>query len=341
MISIICTKCRTALTIDEAFAGGVCRCQHCGTIQTVPTHLKNSARPPAPGSPPGSKTLYQRRANSDAGTGLDDLADAVATSSGLGSRRLRSATGTATASDTKAPPQQVQKKTRPRPMLIIGGALIAGMIVLAVIFLMHSSTSSTATQTPGLTPSPTPPEPIAPAPIMGPSFCGVPLDGPSVVYIIDRGSASDPFFDPLKAVLYHSLDLIGPTRKFAVILTENGSANLTFPPTGLVDATPDQTQKARNALDDVVAGGASHFRWAIEQAVARHPAVIVFVTAKWSLPLTDDDAAALMQNAQRGIPIDTFMLGDSNATDALEKTSSRSGGTFRRVTSAQLAQFTP
>ena len=120
MISLTCTNCRTVLEIDDAFAGGVCRCQHCGTIQTVPSHLKRPQRAAAPGQPPGSavvpatnggggsgggglaagqKTLYQRRSRVESeGTGLEDLADVVAgsglgsgiTGSGIGSARLRS-----------------------------------------------------------------------------------------------------------------------------------------------------------------------------------------------------------------------------------------------------------
>ncbi|MGD1276145.1 MAG: hypothetical protein ABR964_02840 [Tepidisphaeraceae bacterium] len=43
MIRIACTKCKSVLTVDDAFAGGVCRCQYCRTIQMVPAHLKGSA----------------------------------------------------------------------------------------------------------------------------------------------------------------------------------------------------------------------------------------------------------------------------------------------------------
>ena len=42
MIQINCTNCKALLLIDDAFAGGVCRCRHCGTIQTVPKHLKDA-----------------------------------------------------------------------------------------------------------------------------------------------------------------------------------------------------------------------------------------------------------------------------------------------------------
>ena len=36
MIEIRCARCRRMLKINDAFAGGVCRCQYCGVIQTVP-----------------------------------------------------------------------------------------------------------------------------------------------------------------------------------------------------------------------------------------------------------------------------------------------------------------
>src|SRR5436190_20605590 len=85
MISLTCTHCKTVLTIDDAFAGGACRCQHCGTIQTVPVKLKGSAK----AAPAVGKTLYRNKARGGStGTGLDDLADAVL-SSGLSSERLR------------------------------------------------------------------------------------------------------------------------------------------------------------------------------------------------------------------------------------------------------------
>src|SRR5271155_2786190 len=96
MISITCTNCQAQLSIDDAFAGGVCRCQYCGTIQTVPA--KSGAATlasPKPAAPVGSKTLFQNQARvrqtTATGTGLDDIADAVLSSglsgSGLSSRR--------------------------------------------------------------------------------------------------------------------------------------------------------------------------------------------------------------------------------------------------------------
>src|SRR4030088_3305756 len=103
MISITCTNCRTLLSIDDALAGGVCRCQHCGTIQTVPAHLKGTGGEPQPAASAGAnKTLYKNQSRGQgaqgaapAGSaGLDDLANAVASSglssSGLSGSGLRS-----------------------------------------------------------------------------------------------------------------------------------------------------------------------------------------------------------------------------------------------------------
>jgi hypothetical protein len=48
MIRISCTSCKAVLSVDDGFAGGVCRCQHCGTIQVVPASLKPTVKPQPP-----------------------------------------------------------------------------------------------------------------------------------------------------------------------------------------------------------------------------------------------------------------------------------------------------
>ena len=60
MIQLQCTQCSTVLSIDDAFAGGVCRCQHCGTIQTVPAQSQPS-RPGDPSEQPSPKPLFKRK----------------------------------------------------------------------------------------------------------------------------------------------------------------------------------------------------------------------------------------------------------------------------------------
>ena len=124
MISLTCTTCRNVLSIDDAFAGGVCRCQHCGTIQTVPTHLKHGTKT---GVEP--KTLYKHRsrAESASGTGLHDLAEAV-TSSGLAGSGLRQKVST---DEPRNPPP---KRDSSRSLLI-GAAVVIVTLVGVIIWL--------------------------------------------------------------------------------------------------------------------------------------------------------------------------------------------------------------
>src|SRR5580658_2635606 len=75
MIRVSCVHCHQILEIDDAFAGGVCRCQYCGTIQTVPSRDASGKTVRV-----AAKSLY--RAQGGSGSGLEQLANIVS-SSGL------------------------------------------------------------------------------------------------------------------------------------------------------------------------------------------------------------------------------------------------------------------
>jgi hypothetical protein len=122
MISLTCTTCRSLLQIDDAFAGGVCRCQHCGTIQTVPSHLKGGATATAE-----AKTLYKHRSRVDgqSGTGLHELADIVA-SSGLAHTASRDR------SAASSPPAAPPKRDTTRLLLILAVIVILALVGVIV-----------------------------------------------------------------------------------------------------------------------------------------------------------------------------------------------------------------
>src|SRR4051812_42725164 len=137
MISLTCTTCRNVLSIDDAFAGGVCRCQHCGTIQTVPTHLKGGGT-----STSEPKTLYKHRsrAESASGTGLHELADIVA-SSGLARSGLReNPPGPATPAQPPEIPQPPveTKPDRSRSLLFAAAGIIAALIGVIIWLTLHA-----------------------------------------------------------------------------------------------------------------------------------------------------------------------------------------------------------
>ena len=127
MISLTCTSCKKVLEIDDAFAGGVCRCQHCGTIQTVPASLKRSTKSGTP--PPPSKTLYQKKPRAPgevgrSGSGLEALADSVGASSGLARSALK--TRAAVPTETRPP----RKPITPILLAVAGGIIVALVVVI-------------------------------------------------------------------------------------------------------------------------------------------------------------------------------------------------------------------
>ena len=163
MIQLNCIKCSATLSIDDAFAGGVCRCQHCGAIQKVPTPKRarpampgvvptaTGSAPPLPPVPPptyeGADAPPQSPETQTAEIAapvaehltradLNQLADAAAVSSGLRSTKLKK---------TSVPePVQVEEGApvidyaTPGPAgsnkgMIIGIVAVVGVLLLAVL----------------------------------------------------------------------------------------------------------------------------------------------------------------------------------------------------------------
>lgn len=320
MITLTCTQCHATLEMDEAFAGGACRCQHCGTIQTVPSHLKRKAMS---GGTANTKTLHVQPGRAEPAppapsSGLDELADIVA-SSGLTSRRLRHAPN-----EIPAAPVAPPKKSLAIPLLISGVIVL----VLAGVGIWHvmrggSSTSSAKPQAVEV--------PVA----REPAFCGVKLDAPSVVYVLDRGDSTRELFGHLKEACYRSIESLGSDRKFQVVFWNNGSDEA-YPSRGMIYATKDNVQACEKLFDEVSAFGQTDVQSAMTRAVASDPAVIVLATGKgWQL---DDSFAKTVLNIRKDKPIKihTFALGDGGTNSALRDIATKTGGEFHVVSPADL-----
>lgn len=354
MISITCTNCRANLTIDDAFAGGVCRCQYCGTIQTVPAKGRPTAAPAgaaAPGTAPAStasqpkatapppaasapKTLYQnkarvRKATGD-GTGLDDLANAVATSSGLSGSGLRSRRHTAkTTEGGKSPSRKLL------PILLVICAVIVvllGVILYVVLFGNRNKPAGSANQSTGTT------SVVAPA---GSDFCGIPLHSAGTIFLLDRGNSISEEFDGVKAVCFKSIDAFGPGRTFQVILWDNGSSPAEFPANQPAPATDANVNDLRRTFQDTIASGRSHLAGVLKEAAARNPQEIVIVTGKGADDLDDNDSAALQSMVGKNIRIDVVQVYPltPSPNSTLQEVARATGGQYRNVSAAQLRDF--
>jgi hypothetical protein len=326
MIRIACTNCKTVLTIDDAFAGGVCRCQHCGTIQTVPG--KKSS---APGqSVSAAKAIYRGSKPDGSGTGLEELAEIVASSglsgSGLTSRRL-------TKTPASAPPPLPKNLV---PIFIAVGAVILLLVVIIIWLLMHRGPASSNEGT-----FATPAAAHQPATIE-PNICGINLNAASVVYLLDRGSATQEYFAALKDATLKSAASLGSNRKFQIIFWNNGPEGtdpVAFPQDSSAYATPDSITAAQKAIDDVSASGASDAKPAMVKALAVQPEVIVIATAKgYSL----DDAWVQSIMELRGplpVKIDILSLGADTTNPVLKSLADKTGGEYRDVTATDLRFF--
>jgi hypothetical protein len=352
MISLTCTHCQTVLSIDDAFAGGVCRCQHCGTIQTVPSHLKRGATVKAGASEGqtagnGPKALYQskrtagRSDETGSGTGLEDLADVVA-SSGLAdgsltkSQKSRKPQNRPADSDVAAP--SPRSKT---PMLIAGSIVLVLIAVGAIWWISTLNKKPVQSPSPSAggdvsanadTPSPTP------APAAGPQFADLPLVGNSIVYLLDRGDSAKQVFDSMREATFKSIESLGPERKFQVLLWDNNTSQAGYPSGSTTFASKENIDACRKALEDVIAQHQSTIDGPLKTAVAEGPDAIVIVTAKgFGL---DDSFATDVQSVVGTNPIKLFTISIQNTDQAdcvpLQTLAKQSGGAYKSVSSGAL-----
>ena len=334
MISITCSNCKTDLSIDDAFAGGVCRCQHCGTIQTVPSASRRPASAPQPVAKPAPKVLHQARARGSGtpGTGLDELADAVA-SSGLGGSGLASGRHARPAPRTTTTAEPASDRRNAVPIVpIVGGAvvvLIAIIIALVWIFT-HGNGAPHATSGGGSSGGDT---------ISGPTFCGASIDASSVVFLLDRGDSIADQFDALKASAYTALEQLGPDRQFQIIMWDNDSGSTEFPQGSLHKATAGEIDNCRADFQDLVAKGETHLSGPMKEALERHPQLIVVATAKPDLD--EDDSAALRSAAGKGVKVNAVQIASQSQAPnpVLKEVAQATGGSFTKITPLELRGF--
>ena len=353
MISIQCTQCQAVLEIDDAFAGGVCRCQYCGTIQTVPSHLKpSSTAAPSPyiSPPKPAKALYKNKAAatgspsssatagvSSSPSGLDELAQVVASSglanSGLAGSGLRSsrltredaASVAALAAATEVPLQQPAKFPI-LPIALGGGAVVAVVVGIVLFMLLHGGNGPGAATDSSIA-----------APAGTPAFLGGSINGKSVVYVLDRANSLHDEFDTIRAATYQSISSLGPDHKFAVLLWNNGGDDVAFPADGMRSATTDQLSQLKDAIGEITSSGNSHLAGALELARSRNPAAIVLVTAKTSLEPDDADALAKFQDSTKGkIALYVYVIGSAGDNEQLKAAAKATDGQYRHFTAAEL-----
>ena len=334
MIVVKCSQCKAQLEMDDAFAGGVCRCHYCGTIQTVPAAAKRQAGKSSPDAAPAAKAPAAK-----AGDGLDALA-AAAAARGTGESRPGPS---ATTIDYARPAQQKKLGT---PMIAALAVIVLLLGTLGWLLLARTTDVTTATVVPGTagTSPPaggnTPPTDgeVTEAPAAAlPNFCGIDLqNAPGVVYVLDRGQATADLFDALKEATYRSIESLRPGQEFQIIFWDNGADVTAYPAEGLTDPSPQEIQTAREQFADLIAGGRTSAAGALRRAVQSKPAAIVLVTAK-AFDL-DEGLVKQVQAEVKGTPIKvhTVALKSDDGNPVLKDIAGKTHGEYRVVTAREL-----
>jgi hypothetical protein len=354
MIRINCTNCKAQLSIDEAFAGGVCRCQYCGTIQTVPKHLKaDAAATPVPTTKPAgngdsSKVLHKKKsrtAGSDLGlsSGLDAIADAVA-SSGLSGSGLSSNYGLGRREPLVEPSASRPANNKLLPLLVISGVLIILLVGVVIGLLMKNTGGNGGGSTPDnrtgneSTGSNTAPRVVTPADtrVTGPAMLGLPLNESSIIFLLDRGSGMRNNIDYEKMAALNAIDSLRPEQKFQVIFwkVDNEKDPLAYPKTLVSASNKEEVKKCAAAVDEVGTYGTSNATLALEKAFASKPGAIVLVTGKQM----DDTLLKMVMDARKTntTRVHCLSLGEKGSAKVMQDIASKTGGIFRLVKPEEL-----
>jgi hypothetical protein len=323
MISLVCKSCSATLQIDDAFVGGVCRCQHCGAIQTVPSDLKKGATEKKVKS---QKTLYRKSIREEGvpSSGLDQLAQVV-TSSGLSSGHLQEIEG--------------PRKRKEGRGLWIGGAVAAGLVgaMLGVWIMMAARPEAGSARAVSAAPVVPAHELQTPGPPPRPEFLGVPIDEPVVIYVLDRGSGTGELFSHLRAAALKSAGTLGSGRKFQIIFWNNNSGpEAAYPLSGPTYANASNVATAKSSLDGVFAFGQTDVGPALTKAVSASPQVILLATGQGA-QLDDSFTEQVMRIVGgKSIKVHTFDLNASRISPAMEAIAKRTGGEARVISEAEL-----
>ncbi|MGC4034004.1 MAG: hypothetical protein QM754_20175 [Tepidisphaeraceae bacterium] len=333
MIRLTCANCQTQIEVDDAFAGGVCRCKHCGAIQTVPRRVKSGSGQTVSGKVLAGdepKTLYTAKARtglSSTPSGLEELAEAVH-GSGLSSSGLGNRVGGSRGPGLPVAPSLKPPKSK-LPLFIGLGIAIVLFILAGVIWLMP------AESLPGL--GTTPPAGTHSA-TAEPKFAGVTLSGDKVVFLLDRGDATSAFMPALKSLTVNAVRSLGPDRRFQVVLWDNGATDA-YPALAAGYASPAEAEKLARWFDGVNTGRSTDVLPALKMALDTSPTTLVLATGK-SLQLGPDFAKAVdtALAARPAKPIvHAFTLGETAPDDPLRTIAESNGGRFTALNGDSLA----
>lgn len=321
MIRLTCANCRTQLEVDDAFAGGVCRCKHCGAIQTVPRPGRSKSGKALAGQAVTAeepKTLYSAKSRAGLAStpsGLEELAEAVHGSGLVGSGLLNRPV-------PRGPKPPETPKAKSRSGLLVGLILLILLGTGATIYILTRPGQPTNAPTGGGLAE------------RQPTFAGIPLAGNKIVFVLDRGDATSNFFPAIRDLTVASVRTMSSNKLFQVVLWDNGTVDA-YPALTPGYASETEANKLAKWFDSVPTGKSTDALPALKLAFAAQPDTAVLVTGK-SLQLDASFTDAVLKLRPTHTVIHAVTLGDTAPEDPLRPIAQGAGGTFKTLNSNDL-----
>jgi len=310
-MKIRCSRCRKRISIDEAFAGAVCRCPYCEATVFVPGKVSLAAG--------GRDETAQARPETPAEIAAGAKAPAAVRTAIAGG-----------------------EVPLARPVMIQGvvSIVLTGLLVVVMggmALLIAFPRSQPAPTQPDKIPPPATPS-VPPAPQVGPFTVGP--EGPTVagdvrietpvIYCLDAGGGMRNVFDFAVWMTRASLKSLRKDDRFSVMACMEDEDKLM--PGHWRDADQAGRSAAKRFLEPIERLGATDLDRALRAAVALKPKTIVLFTNK---PV---DADRLAKTADAGgVRIVAISLdGDSETDASLARLAKAAGGEFRTFSFSRL-----
>ncbi|HUT56550.1 MAG TPA: hypothetical protein VNA25_01610 [Phycisphaerae bacterium] len=269
-ITVRCPGCRKKVSVDDAFAGGACRCPYCKEIVLVRGGKgpKAAARPEGPTDRPEAPTDQA-------------AAPEAALVAGI--------------AETEEVPMANPVRFQGMVTIVLIGAIIA-MTVLGI--WLGVTLSRRAHEEPNAMPGPvappnrplatTPVTSVAPMPATTPVQAGVvdPLQAaktgpkvagmsftPPVIYVLDGGGSMKRLFDYARYMTWLSIQSLTPQQKFNILVSTEGGVKALQD--GYRAGGREGYLATKEFLSEVFPGGQTDIAGAIGAAIAKSPSTIV------------------------------------------------------------------
>jgi hypothetical protein len=362
-----CSTCGSLLQVPKASTPGAPKARPAAP-GAQPTEPKRPATPPRPGDAGISRGQFDpaNQKNHSGSSGVRPATpDFGGSSSGLRQGRPAAPVATAPRKIEKVSP--ISGPTHPgmhrkelkknNTLLFVGLALIGVILIIVVIvvgMVMMSPPERGPVHTEGDTPGKvvTPGKrggkagssaegPVDPGPAeVGPKadvkgFVGVPMTGRKILFSIDGASSMADSFDYVRRGVYRAVDTLEPGQHVQVAVWKGSTVRL-FPASGFVDKS--RVKDLRAEFDAVSVSGSSDAGDCMKASVGYGADQVVFVTAKFGL---DSMIADGVMEAKKGdVRFDGIKIESEDAQSPLEMLASKTGGTYRLVSTGKLDQLT-